>query len=170
MTVWTFLAASIMALSSVVGVTATLLSLPGIWLIVATAGAIDLWRPETFSTTTLVIAVSVALMAELVEFVAAGAGAKKAGGARRSVLGAIVGALVGAVVGTPIMPIVGTIVGGAIGAGVGAAALERTARGRNWIDVWRVGRGAATGRLIATIVKVIFSVALAVYLVGAAAL
>ena len=67
-------------------------------------------------------------------------------------------------VGTPIMPIIGTIAGAALGAGLGAAILERTKDQRTWGDVWRVGQGAAIGRLIATIIKTALAAAAAVWL------
>lgn len=164
----TALLGAIMGLTGLLGVAATLFSLPGVWLIVGTAALIDVFRPETFSLTTLVVAVAIGLVAEVIELVAAGAGASKAGGAKRSALGGIVGGIVGAVVGTPIMPVVGTILGASLGAGVGAAILERTRSDRTWGDALRVGHGAAVGRLVATLFKAMFAAGLAVYLTVAA--
>lgn len=157
----TALVAAIMGFAGLVGVAATLLTLPGIWLMVAVAVGIDLWRPETFSIGTIGAAAGLAFFAEVAEFVAAGAGATKARGAKRSAAGAIAGALIGALVGTPIFPILGTILGAAVGAGVGASLMERSKAGRTWGDVGRVGQGAAVGRLIATVVKAVFAVAVA---------
>src|SRR5690606_13356409 len=140
-----------MALTGIVGVVAVLFSLPGTWLILAVAAAIELfWRPDTFSLTTLLVALGLAILAEIVVLVAAGAGAKKAGGAKRSAVGAIPGAIIGAIVGTPFFPVVGTILSGAIGAGLGAALFERTKEERTWCEIWGVGQGAAIGRVIAT--------------------
>ena len=164
----TVLIAIIMALAAAVGVVATLFTLPGIWLMIAVAAALDLWRPETFSIWTLVAAIGLGVLAELIELVAAGAGAKKAGGARRSAAGAIIGAIIGAIVGTPFMPVIGTILGAAVGAGVVAALLERTKPDRTWADSARVGQGAAVGRLVATAIKTLFAVVIAVTLVVAA--
>ncbi len=162
------LVAVIMGFTGLVGVAATLLTLPGIWLMVAVAVGIDVWRPETFSIWTLGAAAGLAFLAEVAEFIAAGAGAAKARGAKRSAAGAIVGALAGAIIGTPIVPILGTILGAAIGAGIGAALLERTKVGRTWGDVGRVGQGAAVGRLVATVVKMVFAVVVATLLFVAA--
>ncbi len=159
---------AIMGIVGVLGVIATLFSLPGIWLIVSTGIVVDLIKPETFSLTTLLVAVGAGLLAEIVEFVAAGAGAKQAGGTKRSSFGAIIGAVVGAIVGTPFFPIIGTIVGGVLGAGVGAMLMERTRDERTWGQTWRVGQGAAIGRLVATIIKAGFAIAIAVYLTVAA--
>ncbi|RMH28700.1 MAG: DUF456 family protein [Planctomycetota bacterium] len=164
----TALAAGIMALVGVAGVLATLFALPGLWLIVAAGAAVDLWRPDTYALSTLLIAAGLAVLAEVLELVAAGAGAKQAGGGKRAAVGAIAGAIVGAILGTPILPIVGTILGGAVGAGVGAVLLEGTKPGRSWADLGRVGRGAATGRLLATLIKAGFAVAVAVLLTVAA--
>lgn len=160
----TALIAVIVVLVGALGVLATLFSLPGVWLIVGTAALIDLWQPEIFSLRTLIVAAMLAILAEIVELVASGAGAKRVGGAKRSAVGAIVGAVVGAIVGTPFMPIVGTILGGAIGAGVGAAFMERTKIERTWGDAWRVGQGAAIGRMVATAIKAAFAAVIATLL------
>lgn len=158
----------IMATVGVVGVLATLLALPGAWLIVAVAAGVDLWRPETYSLTTLLVAAGLALSGEIVELIASAAGAKKAGGARRSALGAIIGAIAGAIIGTPFFPVVGTILGAAIGAGLLAGLLERTKTERTWGDAWRVGQGAAVGRFLATIFKTLIAAAIAIELFIAA--
>lgn len=161
---------SIMVLVGLAGVVATLLTLPGLWLIVAVGAAVDLWRPETYGLGTLLAAVAMGLTAEIAELVAAGVGAKKAGGSRRSAVASIVGAIVGAIVGTPVMPIVGTILGAAVGAGAGAMLLERTKPERTWADAGRVGQGAAVGRLIATVIKAGFTIAVAILFIAAAIL
>lgn len=160
--------AIIMALVGLVGVAATLFSLPGVWLIIGSAAIIDLIQPEYFSLRTLLIGVGLGVLAEVAELVASGAGAKRAGGARRSAVGAIFGTIVGAIVGTPFMPIVGTIIGGVIGAGLGAAVMERTVVDRTWGDTMRVAQGAAVGRLVATVIKASFAFVIAVLFVVAA--
>ncbi len=160
----TALLAIIMAVVGVAGVVATLFALPGIWIIVGSAALIDLWQPHVFSLRTLIIAAGLAMMAEIVELIASGAGAKRAGGAKRSAFAAIIGAIIGAIVGTPFMPIVGTILGGAIGAGIGAAIAERTVEERTWGDIWRVGQGAAIGRVLATGIKALFAVSIGIFL------
>jgi hypothetical protein len=64
----------------------------------------------------------------------------------------------------PFMPVIGTIAGAVIGAGVGAFIGERGLASRGWKDSARSAGGAAAGRLVATIVKTGFAVAIALVL------
>src|SRR4051812_24777150 len=99
---------------AVAGLFINILGLPGLWVLVLATVAyawgthwsyVGLW--------TLVTLVVLGLIAELLEFLAGAAGAKKAGGARRSMWGAVLGALLGGFFLSFIVPIpiVGTIVG-----------------------------------------------------------
>jgi uncharacterized protein YqgC (DUF456 family) len=132
----------------VVGLAVNILGLPGLWLIVAAAVAyawatafahLGLWG--------LITLVGLALLAELVEFLAGSAGAKAAGGSKRGMAGAVVGGLVGGILGTPFIPIpvLGTIIGAVAGSFAGAALVEY-AIGRTAGHSFRVGVGAAKGR------------------------
>jgi len=164
----TYLAATIVVLASVVGIMLTIITLPGIWVMIGVATACAIWRPEMFSLWTLGAAVVLGLLGELIEFLASAAGARKAGGTRAGALLSIVGGLVGAIVGTPIMPILGTIVGAVIGAGVGAFVGERGVSARGWRDSATAARGAATGRAIALVAGSAIAVVIGVLLSVAA--
>ncbi len=100
-------------------------TLPGLWLMVLAAlgyawatGFAYLGMPG------LVTLLVLALLAEGVEFVAGGAGAKKAGGSKRAMVGGIVGAILGGLLFSIPLPIIGTIIGVCLGAFIGAAAVE----------------------------------------------
>lgn len=151
------LAFAILFISSFLGLALTLLTLPGVWLILTVAVILQLayGEPLLFSWWTLGIALGLALAGELAEFGASALGATRAGGGRSGALGSIVGSTVGAVAGTFLIPIpvAGTIVGGVIGAGAGALVAERGIANRTWWQSCRIGHGAAWGRLIATIAK-----------------
>ncbi|MDA3872483.1 MAG: DUF456 family protein [Kiritimatiellae bacterium] len=101
-----------------------------------------------------------ALLGELLEFLAGLLGAGKAGGSRRamvlSMLGGIVGSLFGFSIGNVFFPVIGGIVGIFVVAGLGALAgamLGETWKGRGFEESMRVGRGAFTGRILGTLGK-----------------
>ena len=115
-----------------------LISVPGNWISVALL-ALYVWLgPEEgramMGGTTLVIAFGLALLGEIIEFVAGAAGARRAGASRRAttfaMVGSIVGAVVGAVVGLPV-PVFGSVLAAMLFGGLGATA------GR---DVWALHR------------------------------
>jgi len=150
-----WLAASILALSCLLGIALTALTLPGTWLMLAVALACKWWIPELLPWWVIALAAGLAALGEIVEFLAASVGASRAGGSRSAMVGAGVGGLAGALLGTFLIPvpIVGTILGAALGAGAGAIAAERGVARQGWKYSWRVGSGAARARLIAVLAK-----------------
>jgi len=131
----------------------TAIGLPGNWLMLASAGVMlwAYWPERVFSPWTLAIAVAMALLAELVEFVAGMAGAKKAGASKLGTFGALAGSLVGGIAGTFLIPVplIGSLMGAVLGAAAGSMLLE-TAKGRPMQASVRVGAGSAIGRLLGT--------------------
>ena len=134
------------------GVVLTALQMPGNWVIVAATAAFAWWRwgaeSWSYGPTTLITILALALLGELIEFLAGALGSKAVGGSKRGAAISIITALAGAIAGTffiPI-PIVGTLLGAAAGAGLGAAIGDKWA-GRSWPDTFRVFRGAAIGKL-----------------------
>jgi uncharacterized protein YqgC (DUF456 family) len=145
------MAYALLALAQVAGLLMVPLGLPGTWLQVVAIGAYAYamhWRAGWW---VFAIALGLAAVAEVIEFVMGGRFARKYGGSRRAAWGAILGGLVGAVVGIPI-PIIGSVIGAFIGAFVGAAALEMT-RNPEMRGALRVGWGAFLGRLAAAAMK-----------------
>ncbi len=137
--------------------------LPGNWFIVGLASLFVLWVSEGtdggMSWDTVGILVVLAIVGEVVEFMAGAAGAAKKGGARRSVFLALVGAfsgsIFGALAGVPI-PVIGPLVGALAGAGFGAyfgAYLGETWKGRTPEMSMEVGKGAMIGRVLGTVGK-----------------
>ncbi len=142
------------------GMFLSILGLPGIWLMVGAVGVYAwLTRFQQFvGTTSLIVLVVIALLAEAVEFLAGSAGAKKAGGSKRAMMGAVIGALIGGIFLSVIpVPVISTIVGACLGAFIGAAVVELMI----FKDVdrsLRVGVGAAHGRFLGILGKLIFSI------------
>ncbi len=153
------------------GVLVTAFTLPGTWLALAGASLAQWLHHEQFGTYmfswwTLGVCLGLAVTAEIVEGVASAIGAAKAGGSKRAAIASIAGAILGAVLGTVLLPIpiLGTIAGAAIGAGLAALLTEKHLGEKTWAQAARVGTGAAVGRLVATVAKVGFAIAIAITL------
>jgi len=169
---------ALMAINAV-GVLLTLIQLPGNWLIVGATAVVAWWRMDapagpTYGWTLIGVLLALALIGELIEFVAAAAGSRGAGASRRAaglaILGAVVGAIVGAVA-LSVLPVIGTLFGGligsVIGAGVGSIAGDLWA-GKTFDAAWLGGRGAAVGKLWGAAAKLGIGVAMwVVALIGA---
>jgi uncharacterized protein YqgC (DUF456 family) len=153
----------LLSLTLIGGWIATLLSLPGNWVI-AGAAALFAWQIEPpdgigISWRTVIILLLVAGLGEVIETVAGAAGTAKHGGSRRSmllsVIGAVVGSIGGVVIGLP-LPIIGpaiaAVMGGAMGA-FGGAALGEHWKGRPMDQQLTIGRAAFMGRILGTVGK-----------------
>jgi uncharacterized protein YqgC (DUF456 family) len=141
---------------SVAGLALNILGLPGLWLIVLSGIGYAVVTSFLFMGWPGVITLLVlALMGELVEFLAGSAGAKAAGASKRGMAGAVVGGLVGGIVGTPLIPIpvLGTIIGAVAGSFIGASVVEYVILQRTTGHSLRVGYGAAKGRLYGILSK-----------------
>ena len=142
---------------------ASLLGLPGNWLIVV-LGVCCWWLPEPGSRMaigdlSLVAIVAIALIGEALEFFAGALGVQRLGGGTRSAVLALVGSLIGAVGGFMLgsgVPVVGNViaslVGSALGACVGSIIGERSL-GQAWEHSLQVGGAAFWGRILGTIAQ-----------------
>jgi uncharacterized protein len=140
-----------------------LFSLPGNWLILASA-ALYAWLMPSESRLAIgwpVVGVvaGLAVLGELVELVASAAGVRKVGGSRRgailALVGSVIGAIVGMFVGIPV-PIVGSLFAALLFGGLGALAgamLGESWKGRSFDESWQVGQAAFWGRLLGTFAK-----------------
>jgi uncharacterized protein YqgC (DUF456 family) len=167
----------LLLLALVAGWVTTVFSLPGTWLMVAAAALYAWLMPEdlriALSWTTVGALLALAIVGEIIEFVAGALGVQRYGGSRRgailAVIGSFFGAIVGAGVGLPI-PVVGSIAGVLLGASTGAfvgALLGERWKGRDMDSSLLVGQGAFVGRLLGTVAKIaIASAMVAVTLAG----
>ncbi|MEO8271232.1 MAG: DUF456 domain-containing protein [Aureliella sp.] len=154
-------------LLAVVGWGANVLGLPGNWLIVCMAIVGWLFVPESYRSHISqlpVIAIGlIAVVGEVLEFVASALGASRMGGSKRGTVLAIMGSIGGAIFGLfsgaliPV-PIVGSLIAslllGAGGAFIGALAGERWA-GKDWEASLQIGHAAFWGRLLGTVGKAV---------------
>lgn len=132
-----------------------LFNLPGTWLMVLLAVAIEWWQPDEylFSWNVLYAAAGLAMLGELFEFGLGAAGTRQAGGSRRAAAIAILGGIVGAIMGTALpIPVAGTLIGASLGAFAGSLLGDLWA-GRPLFHSVRAGRGAAVGRFLGTAAK-----------------
>lgn len=138
----------------------TLLGLPGTWLIVGLAIAIELLHP-LFGWGAIAVAVLLALAGEVVETLAGAVGTRAGGGSSRGMIGAILGGLVGGIAFTGLIPIpiVGTLIGAALGTFAGAAIGELTAEDARGGGALRAALGATVGRLVGTMGKTLLACA-----------
>lgn len=141
------------------GLALTLMTLPGLWLMVASAaGYALLTHFQYIGWKTLGVLLIWAAVAEVVEITSSGAGAKKAGGGRAGLWGALIGGIVGGIWLSFIpIPVISTLVGVCIGTFFGAMVGE-FAFGRHIGHSAWIGLGAAKGRLVGTFVKLGFGV------------
>lgn len=146
------------------GLFLNIMGLPGLWLIVVAAIAYA-WGFgfALIGPWSLAGVFGLAVLAEIVEFVAGAAGSKSAGGSKRGMAGAIAGGLIGGLVGTGMIPvpIVGTIVGSVLGTFAGAYVVELGV-GRTHGDSLYISAGAAKGRIWGMVWKSLFGVMMGV--------
>lgn len=145
----------LLAVVGIFGVLLNIVGLPGNWLLVL-AMAVFAWATGWdvyVGPWALASVVVIALLGELAEFVAGGAGAKSAGATKRGMAGAIIGGFLGAIFLSIIpLPIISQIVGACAGAFIGAFVVEYLIEpnaGRSTA----IGIGAAKGRLWGIVIK-----------------
>lgn len=158
----------------------TIFSLPGNWLI-ALSAAVYAWLTPAesgwgLSWTWVGVLVGLALLGEIIEFIAGAMGVKRRGGSRRgavlAIVGSIAGGMLGATLGLPI-PLIGAPVGIIFGASFGAmggAVLGETWHGKSPEQSLHIGRGAFWGRLFGSLAKTILGTLMAALVVVALAL
>jgi uncharacterized protein YqgC (DUF456 family) len=154
---------SLLVVAQVVGLLIIPLGLPGTWLqVLALAGYGYVTDFRTVGLFSIVFAVLIAAVAEVVEFSMGARYAQKYGGGPRAAWGAIIGGVVGAIIGVPIF-LIGPVLGAFVGSFVGAALFElsHSWRSPEWRAAMKVGWGAFLGRLAATAMKCGIGVAIA---------
>jgi uncharacterized protein len=144
--------------------------LPGTWLMILLPVLLKWWQPDQFlvSWTVLGVAVGLAVLGEVFEFVLGAVGSRRTGGSTRGAVLALVGSLVGGVMGIALpVPVVGPLLGACFGAFVGAL-LGNLWAGRTLFQSFAAGRGAALGQFWGTVAKLAIGAIIAIMLAIAA--
>ncbi len=139
--------------------------LPGTWLLLGVAAVIEyidrLYLPQddgqTFGWWVLGGCLGLAVIGEIIEFVAGAAGAKKGGSSTRGMVGALIGGIVGIFLFTPLfffIPIFGAFFGAILGTFVGAIIGELTAEQATIKGSMKPAIGATIGRVLGTMSKI----------------
>ena len=160
-------------LVNTLGVVMVAFLLPGTWVILGATTAVSIWKWGQdgawghISVWVLLLLLGLALFGELLEFAAGLVGAGQAGSSKRGMGLALVGGIAGAIVGTFVIPvpIAGTLIGAALGSGVGAFGGDLWA-GRTVGLAFKGGKGAAIGRLLGSVAKVVVAVLMWVVVVA----
>jgi len=139
-------------------------SLPGNWLVVILAAGFAYFFPVEvgpgISWTIVGVLAGLAVIGEILEFVAGAAGVAKGGskrGALLAILGSFIGSILGAILGAPI-PVIGSLVGillfSSLGAMAGAIAGEIWLGKEANVSV-EIGKAAFWGRLYGSLGKIL---------------
>jgi uncharacterized protein len=146
----------IFGVAVLIGLFLDLLGLFGNWIILAAVGIVAaITGFDHFGGYTLLILFGLAVLGEILEAGAAGAGAAQFGGSKGSMLWAIIGCILGAIAFTPLIPIpvVGTILGACIGSFAGATLFEFLRTEKQIHTAAWVGVGAAMGKVAGMFAK-----------------
>lgn len=146
---------------------ATVLGLPGTWLMVAAIGVYAWLGPATgrpaLGWWPFGIALGLATVGEILETAAGALGVAKAGGSKRgaalallgSIIGGIAGLCTGSLIPVPVIgPLITAIALAAIGAMIGAVLGEQW-KGRDMNQSLQIGHAAFWGRVVGTLSKVV---------------
>ena len=146
----------------ILGIVLIPFGIEGIFIIIADALVYGLLTGfERITWPFLGLLFGIAIMVELLEFLFGGILAKKFGGSKWAVAGAIIGGFLGAILGTPITPVLGTFVGGFLGAFIGAFSLELF-HTMDFGNSLKVGTGAFLGAVSGKVTKVIVAIVMVV--------
>src|SRR5262245_46902162 len=162
--------AAVLTLVNLLCCVGILFGLPGTWLMILFPGLLKRWRPDQImiSWTVLGVAVGLAMLGEVVEFVLGAAGVRRPGGSTRGAVLALIGSIVGGIMGIALpVPLVGPMLGACLGAFVGAL-LGNLWTGRTLFQSFAAGRGAAIGQFWGTVLKLAIGAIIAVMLTIAA--
>ncbi len=151
------------------GLLLALFQLPGTWLILAGSMFYD-WHYGWSHLTAYALGVMafLAVAAEAADILAGMKGAQKAGASRAASWGALIGGFCGLLIFTPLIPIpiLGSVLGGLVGCFGGAFVAERHGHG-DAAKSARVGLGAAIGRLVGLLIKLLAAFAMSGIALGA---
>ncbi|MBA4028742.1 MAG: hypothetical protein C0475_06365 [Planctomyces sp.] len=170
---WWWLGAVVVTAAAPVAWGVSLLTLPGVWLLLLVSAGTKLvvgWAlgAQLISWQTLALCAGLAALSECLELIVSAATARRAGASRAGMLGATIGGIVGAIVMAPLLFPVTAVIGGVAGAGAGAYLAEAGVARAEPSVRRRVALAAAVGQSLAVVLKLGTCVGVSVALVVAA--
>ena len=143
----------------VVGLILTVVSLPGIWLIYASAVVVAFIDGfETLTPNILLILLLLSVLSTFVDNIVIAMGAKKLGGSTWGMIGAIFGGIIGL--------FIGSIVGMFLGPLIGATLFELVFAGKDMNQSLKAGVGSAIGVLVSIFLKIGINVGIVVFVIS----
>ena len=163
---------SLVVLASIACWLLNLLTLPGNWGIPILAVGMAWFFPVDtppgspgIGWIVVGVLVGLAVLGEILEWVAGAAGAARQGASRRAIALSLLGScgvsMFGAVLGSGVFPVIGTLIGAVIGGAAGAwagAYLGEMRSGRSRSERLAVGRSAAIGSVLGTVAKLVIGI------------
>jgi len=147
----------LMLLFCFAGLFLVLLTLPGLWLMLASA-ALYARLTGHLGFRSLLALLALAMVGELLELVVGGVTTRRSGGGGLTIFGAGIGAVLGGIFLTFIpIPVIGTLIGVCLGSFLGATLVELL-RGKRLGRSLRVGMGAGFGRFGGMVVKIMIGI------------
>ena len=147
----------ILAFLSIAGVVLTLFTLPGVWLVYISVFILA-WMGKflIITPTILIILFVLTLLSTFVDNIVIALGAKKLGGSKWGMIGAIVGVIVGLAI--------GNIPGMFLGSILGATLFELIFAKKDFNKSLKAGLGSFIGVLASIVLKVGFTVGMIAYI------
>ncbi len=158
-----YVAATLLMFANMAAWFSTLFTLPGNWILLACTILYAYFLPADYypriSWHVVILVAVIALLGELIEFLAGAAGAAKQGGSKLGIFLSLVGAFFGSLGGAILLsfiPLIGTMIGALLGGALGAFGgawlgehnTEKTSEER-----YAIGKGAFIGRILGTVGK-----------------
>ena len=154
--VWTSL--FLLVLLGAVGL--NVFSMPGNWALLGLAALYAWLVPDAGLGWGLFVLIgSMALIAEILEFLAQYIGAKRYGASAKGNIGGLIGALAGAVLGAPFFLGLGALLGAVAGAFAGCFLFERS-HGKSIAEAKHAAWGAMYGKIFGLVTKIVRGVAM----------
>ena len=146
----------ILGILSLAGVVLTLFTLPGIWLIYISV-FIFAWigKLSIITPTILIIFFLLSLLSTFIDNIVIALGAKKLGGSKYGIIGAILGVFIGALMAN----ILGMFVGSFLGATLGEYIFAK----KDFKKSLKAGLGSFLGIITSIVLKVGFSIGMIIY-------
>lgn len=149
----------LLAILALSGVILTIFTLPGVWLVYVSVFVLA-WMGsfEIITPFILAILLVLSLLSTLVDNIVIALGAKKLGGTKYGMIGAILGGFVGL--------LVGNIPGMFLGPIIGAVSFELIFAHKDFKQSLKAGLGSFIGILASIILKVGFTIGMIVYVLS----